>query len=215
MSLQIRHVPLPDAASPLALADWRQRVNALYAEIQACDDTGVAWQRWCDTRSWLFKHHPMSPIPAELRDAYGGVPVYRYNPQWRFAVDVVPVRGETIHTDVGDDGRLSFSPLCQTTGLSQKLGRELTVWWVAGYGGGLFLPFKDHTSGAETYGGGRYLLDSIKGANLGTDQAGQLVLDFNFAYFPSCAHNPAYVCPLSPAENVLDVAVKAGERWPE
>jgi uncharacterized protein (DUF1684 family) len=87
---------------------------------------------------------------------------------------------------------------------------ELSLYWLEGYGGGIFLPFADTTRGSETYGGGRYLLDTVKGADLG-EADGQLVLDFNFAYNPSCAYDPRWVCPLSPPENRLDVAVRAGE----
>ena len=79
------------------------------------------------------------------------------------------------------------------------------------YGGGLFLPFRDATSGEQTYGGGRYLLDGAKSADLGgTD--GRLVLDFNFAYHPSCVHDPRWSCPLAPPANTLPFAVEAGER---
>jgi uncharacterized protein len=69
----------------------------------------------------------------------------------------------------------------------------------------------DATSGETTYGAGRYLLDSVKGADLGSVD-GRLVLDFNFAYNPSCAYNPARTCPLAPLENRLSAAVGAGER---
>jgi len=76
---------------------------------------------------------------------------------------------------------------------------------------GLFLPFGDTTNGTTTYGGGRYLLDTAKGADLGGDDGG-LVLDFNFAYNPSCAYDPRWVCPLAPPGNRLPVGVEAGER---
>jgi hypothetical protein len=89
-------------------------------------------------------------------------------------------------------------------------GAALTLYWVEGYGGGLFLPFKDLTNGGKTYGGGRYLYDTIKGADLGAGN-GALVLDFNYAYNPSCAYNPRWICPLPPRENALYAAVEAGE----
>jgi hypothetical protein len=86
----------------------------------------------------------------------------------------------------------------------------LEVSWLAAYGGGAFLSFRDATSGKESYGGGRYLLDTVKGADLGEDD-GKLVLDFNFAYNPSCSYDPGWVCPLAPPANRLPVAVEAGE----
>jgi uncharacterized protein (DUF1684 family) len=90
--------------------------------------------------------------------------------------------------------------------------RRLAVYWLPEYSGGLFLPFRDATNGAETYGGGRYLIDSAKGADLGGDPAsGTVIVDFNFAYQPSCAFDPRWSCPLSPPENRLDLEIRAGE----
>jgi hypothetical protein len=88
---------------------------------------------------------------------------------------------------------------------------SLEVSWLAAYGGGAFLSFRDATSGRDSYGGGRYLLDTVKGADLGEDD-GRLVLDFNFAYNPSCSYDPSWVCPLAPPANRLSVAVAAGEQ---
>ena len=91
--------------------------------------------------------------------------------------------------------------------------RTLSLFWMEGYSGGLFLPFRDGTSGIETYAAGRYLLDTAKSADLGGDQErGSLILDFNFAYQPSCAFDPRWACPLAPPENRLDLAIRAGER---
>ena len=91
---------------------------------------------------------------------------------------------------------------------------ELELYWLDAYGGGLFVPFGDATSGDETYGAGRYLLDTVKGADLGMD-GDRLVLDFNLAYNPSCAYDPRWACPLTPPANRLEIAVRAGERTPD
>jgi uncharacterized protein (DUF1684 family) len=91
--------------------------------------------------------------------------------------------------------------------------RRLGVFWMSGYAGGLFIPFRDATNGTETYGAGRYLLDTAKSADLGGDPArGTLILDFNFAFHPSCAFDPKWACPLAPPENRLDLPIRAGER---
>jgi uncharacterized protein (DUF1684 family) len=87
----------------------------------------------------------------------------------------------------------------------------LELYWLEAYGGGVFLPFGDATGGGETYGGGRYLLDTVKGSDLGGGDD-TLVLDFNFAYNPSCAYDPRWACPLTPTANRLSSAVRAGER---
>ena len=88
---------------------------------------------------------------------------------------------------------------------------RLAVYWLNEYSGGIFIPFRDGTSGAETYGGGRYLWDSAKGADLGSS-GDELVLDFNYAYHPSCVYDPRWSCPLAPQENWLSVPIPAGER---
>jgi uncharacterized protein len=91
--------------------------------------------------------------------------------------------------------------------------RRLGLFWMAGYAGGLFLPFRDGTNGRETYGAGRYLLDAAKAADLGAGQGERsLILDFNFAFQPSCAFDPKWACPLAPPENRIDLEVRAGER---
>ena len=93
------------------------------------------------------------------------------------------------------------------------LEHELELNWNDGYGGGIFVAFTDETSGDSTYGGGRYLIDTVKGADLGFDRtAGTAVLDFNFAFNPSCSYDARWACPLAPAANRLPIAVTAGER---
>ena len=205
----------------LELADWRRRVNSLYAEIRAEPNPRVAWSRWKQTRDDLFCSHSQSPISAERRPAYTGIPVWPYDETLRFEVDLVEENSDESASDSangydaagGKDGVISLRKVGVTSGLAESVGQELSVFWVTGYGGGLFLPFKDKTSGSETYGGGRYLLDGIKGADLGM-RDGKLILDFNFSYLPSCTHSPEWVCPLAPPENALAVQIRAGEHLP-
>lgn len=120
---------------------------------------------------------------------------------------------DRLELPAGADGVVKITAMARTAGLQSRLGGELTVYWIGGYGGGAFLPFADATSGAQTYGAGRYLLDSIKGTDLG-GQGSEVVLDFNFSYFPSCAYSPEYICPLAPRANRLPQPVAAGERHP-
>lgn len=203
--------PESSHANPsLQLADWRRRVAELYARIRACSDPRGAWQDWRRTRDALFATHPQSPL--EEAERAHGVPCWDYDPALRLLAELQPVDGLPAQKQkIGADGLAHLIPTGRTLGLENALGGELTVYWIAGYGGGLFLPFTDATCGTETYGGGRYLLDAIKGADLGM-QDGRLVLDFNFAYHPSCAFSPDWICPLAPPENRLPGAVRAGER---
>ena len=200
------------APDGLSLADWRRRLSTLYAEVRAIPDPRRAWEHWWAVRSRLFREHPMSPLPEAVRADWHDIPIFDYDPALRFEVGTRAEDGPDETVPVGPDGLLTRKAVAVTDGLADALGAELTLYWIGGYGGGLFLPFKDGTSGTGSYGGGRYLLDAIKGADLGFSHSGRLVLDFNFAYTPSCALNPAYVCPLSPPENTLPVEVRAGER---
>ena len=203
--------PSPD---PLGLADWRRRTAELYAAVRAQADARAAWNLWRRERKRLFREHPHSPLePARRRD-YSGPRYFDYAPGLRFGVDVeAPSDVSAQSCDLGEDGVIRLHPAGCTRGLADTLGAELVLFWIGGYGGGLFLPFADASAGSETYGGGRYLLDTIRSADLGTAE-GRLVLDFNFAYNPSCAYAPRWTCPLAPPENELPVVVRAGERVP-
>lgn len=213
----------------LDTADWRFRIFELYAEVRrvAASDPAAAHRIWRDRRDELFATHPASPLLPEDAETFSGLPVADYDPSWRFEVDVAPVdEGRDIAVPTGTDGVVGFT-LIGSAELPGNRG-SLAVWKHAGYGGGLFVPVKDRLAGADggTYGGGRYLLDTIKGAHLGTAGAsdagspdhgagaGRLVLDLNFAYNPSCAYDPAWACPLAQLENTLPVEVPVGETYP-
>jgi uncharacterized protein len=211
----------------LGLADWRRRVGTLYAEVRlaAEADPEDAWRHWVDTRERLFRTHPQSPVPGPDRPTFraGHWP---YDPALRFASVAVQPEGELSPTP--NPGPPRFPSLVLPSSGAETLAfrrvgsltvpfpagqRVLSLFWLEGYAGGLFLPFRDATNDVETYGAGRYLLDTAKGADLGAGaRPGTLVLDFNFAYQPSCAFDPAWACPLAPPENRLDLAVRAGER---
>jgi uncharacterized protein (DUF1684 family) len=160
----------------------------------------------------LIRDHPQSPLSTSERATFDGLRYFPHDPSLRHLVDLVPIERDAPETQsLRDDGEIRLTPFARTKGLAKPLGGELVVYWIAGYGGGVFLPFADATSGKETYGGGRYLLDGIKGADLGMKD-GKLVLDFNFAYNPSCAYSPRWSCPLAPPHNRLRAPVRAGER---
>ncbi len=200
-----------DAGPTGELWDWRRRVAALYASVRNDPDPQAAWLTWRRTRDDLVRHHRQSPLGEAERQVIGALPYFPYDPALRFAVGLRRVSASAFGIDAGADGVIRLEGFAQTVGLESKLGRELTLYWVQGYGGGAFLPFADRTSGTETYGAGRYLLDTIKGADLGRDEDGLTILDFNFAYNPSCSYSNRYICPLAPAENRLAVAIRAGE----
>ncbi|AMJ62047.1 DUF1684 domain-containing protein [Bosea sp. PAMC 26642] len=195
-----------------ALQDWRRQVVDLYAAIRALPPAqGLA--QWRTIRDRLFREHSQSPLSVARRAQFGGIGYFPHDPALRFEVGLAAAAGrEAIRIEAGKDGTMTLLPYALTQGLAAPLGRELTLYWIEGYGGGTFLPFGDATNGDETFAGGRYLLDTIKGADLGRTPEGKLILDFNFAYYPSCAYSEAWVCPLSPFENRLPAAVRGGER---
>lgn len=193
----------------LELLDYRRRVAGFYARVRGSDPTEETWRRWRAERDDLFGSHPQSPI--EDRGAFDSLPFFDYHPGYRVEARY---RDTTLGlTSVSHSG--SGSTAFQKVGTLEFVieGRELalTVLWLDAYGGGLFVPFRDLTNGTTTYGGGRYILDTVKGADLG-HEGNRVVLDFNYAYHPSCVHSPRWSCPLAPPENRLDFAITAGER---
>jgi uncharacterized protein len=195
----------------LELLDWKRRVLALYAAARTSRDAEAAWRAWREGRDTLFRSHPQSPVPSGQRRHFAGLPFFEYEPALRVLGEAVRGDDEVRDVAASDGETVRFRRFGTVRFELESAEHELGLYWLEGYGGGVFLPFADATSGNETYGGGRYLLDTVKGADLG-EADGRLVLDFNFAYNPSCAYDPRWVCPLSPPENRLDVAVRAGER---
>lgn len=193
----------------MTLLDWRRRVAAMYAQVRATADRdpGGTLARFRAERDRLFREHPESPLAPEARSGHPGIPYWPYDPAMRFEADVEALPSAPV-TVTGLSG--------EAFGL-ERIGRvrlpmgDLDVYWIAAYGGGIFVPFRDATSGTLTYGAGRYLVDTIKGADLG-GVGDRLVLDFNYAYHPSCAYDPRWSCPLAPPANKLETPVVAGER---
>lgn len=200
----------------LTLLDWRRQMNDLYAEVRRlrADDLQASHAHWQQVRNRLFAHHPQTPLPLEARADFAALPVWPYDPAYAFAAPVqtgLPPERLLVQTSAGHDMPLARVGRVQLENNLQALG-TLDVYWIDVYGGGLFVPFRDAGSGQSSYGGGRYLLDTVKGADLGSLADGQLILDFNFAYHPSCFYDPQWSCPLAPPQNKLAAEVRAGER---
>jgi uncharacterized protein (DUF1684 family) len=195
----------------LELLEWKRRVFALYADLRAGSDPREGWQRWRATRDGLFRDHPQSPLPPGRRGSFAGLPYFDYDPGLRVLADVSPGTGEQLAIGSSGDEPILFRHFATASFALGGAPQLLALYWLEAYGSGIFLPFADATRGSETYGGGRYLLDTVKGADLG-EEDGRLVLDFNFAYNPSCAYDPRWVCPLTPPQNRLELPVRGGER---
>jgi uncharacterized protein (DUF1684 family) len=207
------------AADRAWLADWRRQVATLYAEVRAmaAADPPIAHAHWRAVRERLYREHPQSPVPIEARADFRAV-YFDHDPSLRFELEVEPAPPPApgafaLELPSSGPDALSFARVGRISVPFADGPRSLSVFWMAGYAGGLFIPFRDATNGSQTYGAGRYLVDAAKSADLGGDPArGTLIIDFNFAFQPSCAFDPRWACPLAPPENRLDIAVAAGER---
>jgi uncharacterized protein (DUF1684 family) len=186
----------------LTLLDWKRRIFELYSRVRADPEPERAWRHWRDVREQLFSSHPQTPS----RDAR--LDYFDYDPALRFLATVEPAARETREIATSGEHPYSFTRFARALFGEQSLD----LYWLDGYGGGVFLSFADATGGTESYGACRYLLDTVKGADLG-ERDGKLVLDFNFSYNPSCAYDPRWVCPLAPPGNRLEMAIRAGERY--
>lgn len=191
----------------LDLADFRERVVALYRDgPQDGEEGALDWRR---RREELFAEHSESPLAAQTATAPSYFP---YDAGVVVQTRLEPAEGGIEVDTGGEDGVVRYERIGR---LETPFG-ELTLFWTRGYGGGLFMPVRDATSGPQSYGGGRYLTDTIKGTfgrgvivHPGVDAA--VTLDFNYLYNPSCAYDPRWLCPLAPPENRLEEPIRAGE----
>lgn len=196
----------------LDLVDWRRRVGDLY-RISGPD----ALRQFRAARDELFRSHPSSAIEPEERGSFSGLRYFDHDPSYRVHARVEPGDGtELVIETGGEDGAVRYRRVGRLAFTLEGQECGLTVLSLVQYAGGLFVPFRDRTSGQETYGGGRYLFDTAKdtdGLVLEVSPgASEVVLDFNYAYNASCAYSPRWACPLAPPENHLPVAVRAGEK---
>jgi uncharacterized protein (DUF1684 family) len=195
----------------LDLADYRRQVFAQYEAARTAPNPEQAWATWRQQRDELFIHHRQSPLEPATRSESYATPFAPYDLDFRVTARPRPVGGEDLAIDHADKETTLFRPIALVD-VSIPTGEfELTLYWLAGYGGGIFLPFRDATAGGTTYGAGRYLLDTVKGADLGVEDE-KLVLDFNYAYHPSCVYSSRWSCPLAPPPNRVNVSIPAGEQ---
>jgi uncharacterized protein (DUF1684 family) len=194
------------------LLDWRRRVAEMYAAVRAQADPAIGHQVWQARRDALLRSHPQTPLKPDDPLRTSGVPVWPYDPALRWELPIEPVDdGELRLVDSANDGEIRMRHIGRLH-LPAPIDGSLDCWWLEQYGGGLFVPLKDGTAGRTTYGAGRYLIDTAKGADLG-GRDGRIVVDLNFAYHPSCRYDDKWQCPLAPPGNVVSAPVEAGERY--
>lgn len=158
----------------------------------------------------FFKLHPQSPLSFDDRQKFKGLNYYSPDPDYRFEIALhehKPKEIIKIEDTQGNErkflrwGEFEFTingTLCKLQVYKSSAEEER-----------LFVPFRDVTSGKETYGAGRYLdLDQEQHQTF----QGNWILDFNQAYNPWCAYSDRYACPFVAPENWLKVAIQAGEK---
>ena len=192
----------------LDLVDWRRRVGDLYRL--------PSYVEWRAARDVLFREHPQSPIPGSERAAFSGLRWFPYDPGYRVHAVWTAGDGSRLEIDTGgEDGVVVYRRAGVLRFVLEGETLQLTAFRQLGYGGGLFIPFADATSRHESYGAGRYLVDTVKNTDghclIVTPGSDRVSLDFNFAYNPSCVYDARWACPLAPPENRLSVAIRAGE----
>ncbi len=194
------------------LVDWRRRVGDLY-RIGGPD----ALREFRRRRDELFKTHPQSAVELDERATFSGLKYFDADPAYRVHAKLEDGPNDELVIETGGaDGAIHFRRAARLTFALMGQDLALTVLSLQQYAGGLFVPFKDATNGHETYGGGRYLFDTAKNTDglvleLRTGST-DVVVDFNYAYNPSCVYNPLWACPLAPPENTLPIAIRAGEQ---
>jgi uncharacterized protein (DUF1684 family) len=212
-----------EPAYALLVADWRRQVHALYRAVRAAHTPPVAHALWIAGRTELFNQHAASPRRSgqQLRHA-------DYDPAYRYTLALQTAAPDHFDASTGTDGVAPFDRVGQfrLPGSGGAAGTEvetLDLWWLGSYGGGLFLPIRDGSAGRETYGAGRYVIDTTKGADLGRSAtinaeditpAEEWIVDLNFAYNPSCVYDPRWACPLAPAGNRIARSATVGELLP-
>ncbi|MBI2774130.1 MAG: DUF1684 domain-containing protein [Chloroflexi bacterium] len=198
-----------EAFTYASLLDYRRQVHALYGHVRrlADQDPAIAHEHWRRMRDRLFGSHPASAVALADRPRFKGLRYFSYDPRYRFSAPLIESEGRRFEVQTSTGEALWLRPIGR---VEIPLG-ALPVFWIDVYGGGVFVPLKDGTNGKETYGGGRYLLDTVKGADLGSDAKGDMILDLNFAYHPSCHYDYRWSCPLAGPESRLNARVEAGE----
>jgi uncharacterized protein (DUF1684 family) len=160
-------------------------------------------------RDHYFAHDPDSPLESSDREHFAGLLYFAESPALAFEVTI-----DDAASDVGEQVDLltvdgQAKPFVRVGRIHVPVGdQEVTLSVFKDLARGrYFLPFRDGTSGQETYAGGRYLDPRAR-------PDGTLLVDFNFAYNPYCAYSEGWSCPIPPAENVTPVRIEAGEQTP-
>ena len=165
---------------------------------------------WRKERDEFFRNHQRSPLTPREKRNFKGLSYYPFDPQYVFL-------GQIERYILHINNPKYYATFLTNKGINKRYiryakfrfnldGSEYTIEiYKSILSDMLFIPFKDRTNGKETYDGGRYIDAEIQPGY-------QMVLDFNMAYYPSCAFNEKFICALPPKENMLNIEIRAGEK---
>ena len=162
----------------------------------------VMLREYRDNKDTFFASSPHSPLDRSDQLTFRGLTYFDPNPALIFTVTPAPGDGAEVTVGTSDGSQRTYRRAA--TVAFEVSGTTVSLTLFDTGHPGLFLPFRDATAGAATYGAGRYL-------DLHPNSDGTVTIDFNLAYNPFCAYTDAYSCALPPHENWLDVAIAAGE----
>jgi uncharacterized protein (DUF1684 family) len=183
----------------------RSEENPLDLKIE--EKKVIEWRKERDT---FLKTHQRSPLSPKEKRNFKGIKYYPFNPKYIFSDQLKrytfhinnPQYYATFLTNKGTNKRYLRYGIFQFRLDGKEYAIEI---YKSILSDNLFIPFKDKTNGKETYEGGRYLEAEILPGY-------KMILDFNMAYYPSCAYNKNFICVLPPKENIIEVGIRAGER---
>ena len=162
----------------------------------------------------LFAEHPSSPVPEGRRATFQGLAYWRHDEALRFSARLEP-DPQAEAPDVprsGDGPAMPFTRIGWVAFAIEGVEQRLAVYWLNEYAGGIFIPFRDATSGAETYGGGRYLWDSAQGRRPGLGRRPSWCWTSTTPTTRPASTTSAGAAHLAPQENWLTAPIAAGER---
>jgi uncharacterized protein (DUF1684 family) len=150
-----------------------------------------------------FRTSHDSPLDHGDRPGFGGLDYFDARPDLVFTVPIRPGDGSEVRVQTSDEAEKVYRKAGSVELVVDDNTVTLTLYDTGHTG--LFIPFRDATSGLSTYGAGRYL-------DVEPDEDGSVTIDFNLAYNPSCVYSDGWSCPIPPPENWLSVPIEAGER---
>ncbi|MFC6720528.1 DUF1684 domain-containing protein [Halobacteriaceae bacterium SHR40] len=159
----------------------------------------------------FLNEHRQSPIPPDHRDEFDGLAYFDPDPEYRVAATVhVFDEPETVELETSDGRTVSYNRVFRFTFELDGEQYDLHGYRQA-EDDSIFVPFRDKTTGQQSYKDGRYMDLELERELQDGDS---IVLDFNLAYSPFCAYSETFSCPLPPEENWLETTIEAGERSP-